>query len=128
MIRRLSCTALVLIVVGCAHVPFTPTSNSKTGGAIVASEVSIPRGVTLSADRDLVIYSTGDLRIDGEIVASASRGPGVSITLISDGDVSVSGAVKAGDGFAGSPMEVVAPPPTGPGRGKDVQVVGNPGR
>ena len=96
--------SIVVVASGCAYAPFTPTASQTVRGAIVATQVDIPAGVTISTDRDLVIQSQTDVVIRGSIVAgtggvSGRRGP--SITIVAAGDVRIAGEIRAGNGVAG---------------------------
>lgn len=96
--------------------PFAPTSDIQASGTILASSVTIPAGVTVSAPGDLEILSLGPAVINGAMIGSNGAlpgGDGVSITLTSAAGIVVAGTVRGGDGVGGQSTAVTASPGQG---------------
>lgn len=72
------------------------------GGEVIADAFLVPAGQTTRVTSDLTIRASGDVEIAGELIADVSSGDGYSITIISEGSVTITGRVVAGDGASGS--------------------------
>lgn len=75
--------------------PFANAVN-PIGGVMNAAAFSIPAGATRTATSDLAVTTTDSLTIDGTLVVE----PGVSVSLYSDGPVTINGAIQAAPGAA----------------------------
>jgi hypothetical protein len=104
------CLALTLLSVlilgqGCPPSPHNPpgggadmTAPATLGGTVNARNFTIPAGHITTVTGDLHVTATGNVLIDGELVAAdAEEGAGSGITIDADGDVDVSGHIKAGN-------------------------------
>lgn len=106
----------------------TPLPGGPIAGGTFSSASSLTIGPTQTFDltSDLVIWSDGDLTIDGDIaVAPAGPGaPSVNISLGARRKVTINGRVGGGYGAAGAPATGTAAIAGAGGNGGYIKVVG----
>ncbi len=71
---------------------------STLAGKVTVTHLKIPAGQTTLVKSDVEIDATGDVTIDGQLVADTSPADGYSITINAGGDVRITGIIQAGDG------------------------------
>ncbi len=71
---------------------------STLAGKVTVTHLNIPVGQTTLVKSDVEIDATGDVIIDGQLVADDSPADGYSITINTGGDVRITGVIQAGDG------------------------------
>jgi YVTN family beta-propeller protein len=67
----------------------TVSANTTWKGDIFARNITIAKGVTITAHEDLVVYATGDLQIDGNVDGSCRN-----VKIIAEQQVVINGAIK----------------------------------
>lgn len=73
------------------------TAPETLGGTVNVRDFTIPTGHTTRVTSDLVVNASGNVTIDGSLIADASEGAGYSITIDAQGDVDVGGIIQAAD-------------------------------
>jgi len=73
------------------------TAPETLGGTVNVRDLNIPTGHTTRVTSDLVVNASGNVTIDGSLIADASEGAGHSITIATQGDVDVGGVGQAAD-------------------------------
>lgn len=86
----------------------TDVAPATLGGTVDVANLVIPAGQTTTVTSDLVVNATGNVTIDGQLIASPSGGTGGGITILADGDITIGGTVQAGDGDAASSTQTAA--------------------
>ena len=74
------------------------TAPDTLGGAVNVRTLTIPAGHTTRVTSDLTVTASGQVTIEGSLIADASTGVGTSITIDAQGDVDIGGTVQSGDG------------------------------
>jgi YVTN family beta-propeller protein len=67
----------------------TVSTNTTWKGDIFARNITIAKGVTITAHEDLVVYATGDLQIDGNVDGSCRN-----VKIIAEQQAVINGAIK----------------------------------
>lgn len=76
---------------------------ASVSGELHVASFTVPAGQTTTVTSDLTLNVSGDVRIDGQLVASPAASDsarGVNITIIAQGSIEISGIVQAGDGMS----------------------------
>jgi len=76
---------------------------ASVGGEVRVADFTVPAGQTTTVTSDLTFNVAGNVRIDGQLVASPTESDGtlgVSIAIIAQGSIEIAGIVQAGDGMS----------------------------
>jgi len=110
--------------------PVMPVGPVEMSGVVLATEVTILPGMTVTAVADLTIMSLGPVGIHGDIVGLEGQGPGLdgaSIRILTLGGAVVNGSLLGGAGAAGLDVTSIGAPAVGGdgGGGGDVVLMGH---
>ncbi|MBN1513873.1 MAG: hypothetical protein JXB13_17790 [Phycisphaerae bacterium] len=78
------------------------TAPETLGGTVNVKDLTIPAGHTTRVTSDLVVNASGNVVIEGALVADASDLVGISIAVDAQGDIDINGIVQASDAGDGS--------------------------
>jgi hypothetical protein len=91
---------IVLPLLALAGCPAATDLPAEVSGRIEVDGVVIGSGDTVTVTGDVEIVATGDVTVDGSLVADG-EGPW-NIVITADGDVTIAGTVRAGDANDGA--------------------------
>lgn len=73
------------------------TAPETLSGTVNVRDFTVPAAHTTRVTSDLVVNASGNVTIDGNLIADASEAAGYSITIDAQGDVDVGGIIQAAD-------------------------------
>ncbi|MBL8879379.1 MAG: hypothetical protein JNG88_09700 [Phycisphaerales bacterium] len=94
-----------LRVVKMSPVTIAPNQDMVLDGTFLATDVSVPAGVTIRARQGVSIYSLGSININGSIIGMDGdhhERNGASVSLTSIQGIAISGRLCAGNGASGA--------------------------
>lgn len=91
-----------LTVLSCDTLLINGIAPLTIGGNISISNFTVPAGQATLVTSDLTVNASGNIRVEGSLIAADSQpgGKGISVSLIAAGDIEVMGIVQAGGGGA----------------------------
>lgn len=106
------------------------TAPATIEGTLQVGDFRLPTGHTTTVTSDVVINASGNVTISGSLVAdpaATAGGKGASITVVAQGDIQISGTVRAGDGVpvGATTMQATA---ARSAQDSDVDIVGEDGQ